>query len=730
MARANGPAGLAIRTSNGCRHAREWAAVSLALVVLALFALLTVVRVPDLTVASPPQLDGARRSTVAPMGAWIASRFRSVGAPTARLPVGNSAAPETANLGQIESFLDGFLAEAMQRMNVPGVVFVMVRDGQTVLSRGYGFADLERHVPVDPSKAVFSVGSISKLFTATAVMQLVDRGLVDLDDDVNHYLDSLIIPPTYPAPITIGNLLTHTAGFDEGYIGMASADERYAMPLLQYLAKCMPARIRPSGQEIQYSNYGMALAGYVVEHVSGMPFSQYVKENILAPLAMDHSGFELSDTVADGIAKSYRSVKGSRVQVAVPHVQINQAPAGALMTTGDDIARFMIAHLNEGRLGDARILTPESARAMHTQQFTNHPMLPGVAYGFFPDTRNGRRILSHDGAVWNFYSALVLIPEENTGFFVSCNSDSGAALPYELMGNLFSEFYPPTEDAGSISAIATRPISGFEERVKAIEGAYRPTRYPRRTVEKLIALSQEYRVEANRDGSIVLHPPGGSQPAEVWVEIEPFVFRKLGADTLMAFREASPGDAGRMFIGAHSFEKLRWYEGTSLHVPLIVGCTALFALAIVVWLVRALPGLTRRSRSRMRFQAPGSRLAGRARILCAAVGILNIAALGSGALGLLSMPEWEMVSTAPRALVFIRVLSLVGVLPAIALAVFVVRGSRHRGRLSVGSLDLGGFGWRRARMPFVTAAWSFAVLAAEAGVLWFLYYWNLLRVSF
>ena len=199
---------------------------------------------------------------------------------------------------ELETWLDKLIAEKMNRLHIPGVTFSLVQNGGIFLAKGYGYADLEQQIPVVADRTVFCVGGNTKLFTATAIMQLVEKGLLNLNDDVNQYLPNFQIENNYPQPLTIANLLTHTAGFDNSFIGIMALSASDIVPLGEHLAAKMPKLVRSPGEVIVGCNYSYGLLGYIVELVAGIPFSQYIKENILQPLQMNHSGFEFpSDLV-------------------------------------------------------------------------------------------------------------------------------------------------------------------------------------------------------------------------------------------------------------------------------------------------------------------------------------------------------------------------------------------------------------------------------------------------
>src|SRR5262245_35491200 len=258
-----------------------------------------------------------------------------------------------------ETFLDALIPSQLQNRNIAGAVVSVVKDGNVLFRKGYGYADVEAKRPVLPDQTLFRPGSISKLFTATAVMQLVEQGKLDLDRDVNDYLD-FPIPKTYPEPMTLRQLLTHTSGFEETLKNLFVAHESDMKPLRTYLVNQMPARIFPPGKVPSYSNYGFTLAGYIVERVSGEKFEHYVTNHILQPLRMINSTFDqpLPPQLAPQISKAY--LNASKKPRDFEFVQA--APAGALSTTAADMSRFMLAFLQNGSVEGVAILKPESVR--------------------------------------------------------------------------------------------------------------------------------------------------------------------------------------------------------------------------------------------------------------------------------------------------------------------------------------------------------------------------------
>jgi CubicO group peptidase (beta-lactamase class C family) len=319
--------------------------------------------------------------------------------------------------GDLDAFLDGLLPQQLAFNDIAGAVVCVVKDGQVLLQKGYGFADLARKVRVSPETSLFRAGSISKLVTWTAVMQLAEQGRLDLDADVNKYLD-FSIPATFDRPVTLRHLMTHTAGFEECVKDLLI--DASAQPLGAFLPTHLPRRVAPPGERPSYSNYGAGLAGYIVQRVSGMPFEDYVEQFVFRPLSMGHSTFRqpVPATLIPLLSNPY-----SRASVPTKSFEVVQpGPAGAMSSSASDMSRLMLAHLQGGSVGTGRILRPETMALMHARAFGVSPLVNGMALGFYEQHRNGRRIIGHGGDTKAFHSDLHLMLDEGVGLFVSYNS--------------------------------------------------------------------------------------------------------------------------------------------------------------------------------------------------------------------------------------------------------------------------------------------------------------------
>lgn len=300
---------------------------------------------------------------------------------------------------ELEAFIDGVVNAELKAHHIPGATVAVVKDGKIILAKGYGYADINKRKAVVANQTLFRVGSVSKLFIWTAVMQLAEQGKLDLNADVNVYLKDFQVPATYPRPITLKDLMTHTPGFEDLASGgrLFVSNETDIVPLRENLRDKMPARVRPPGELTAYSNYGSALAAHVVEQVSGMPFDKYVEEKILLPLNMNSSSFEqpLPQRLASNMSNGY--IYSDNAYTAEPFEYIQVWPAGSLSSTSEDMAKFMIAHLQNGRYGTTSILKEATARQMHSELFTNDPKVSGWTYGLWEMRLNNQSIIGHGG---------------------------------------------------------------------------------------------------------------------------------------------------------------------------------------------------------------------------------------------------------------------------------------------------------------------------------------------
>ena len=486
---------------------------------------------------------------------------------------------------EMEAFLDDFITLQMEENHIPGVVVSVVKDGALFFSKGYGFANLEGQVPVDPERTLFRVGSVSKLFTWTAVMQLVELGQLSLDTDVNQYLD-FTIPATFPEPITLRHLMSHTAGFEFKGTNLWRLEAGQMVSLSDWMKDNLPERVFPAGEIAVYSNYGTALAGYIVERISGVSFDEYVEQRIFTPLGMVNSSFRqplpsnLAVDMSTGYVYNDTYLEGS-FEFQLPY------PVGSLSATATDMARFMIAHLQNGEFDGQRILQEETALQMHSQLYTPDPRLESMAYGFFESTVNGQPMISHGGDTALFHSNLYLLPEQNVGLFISNNGKSGGNMVRTVQNAFLDHYYPTTRPPTPQSP------SGFAERIAPYLGAYTEAQSNFTTYEKIYTVFSPITLSLDDNGILVLSRSGQKLR---FVEVEPGLLQDLDDPANQWVYRTDPN--GHLFLissAPHPLIKTPWYGTGILHLLVFVVGTLMFLGALVVWPIGFIAGRRKRS---------------------------------------------------------------------------------------------------------------------------------------
>jgi CubicO group peptidase (beta-lactamase class C family) len=604
-------------------------------------------------------------------------------------PAGCGAPTPAALAGFFDRALPGRLAHD----RVPGAVVSVVSGDTTVFAKGYGKADAEHGVAFDPARSLVRIASITKLFTWTAVMQQVEAGRLDLNADVNTYLKDFKVPATYQRPVTLQTLMNHTSGFEDRVIGIAARGAAEVPPLGDFLAANMPARIRPPGEVTAYSNYGAALAGYIVSQVSGEPYDQYVRRHVLEPLGMAHSTTTepVPAALAADLARSYDSE--TNPPKPVPFTFDRLTPDGSVSATAADMARFMLAHLNGGELDGGRVLGAATEAQMQQSSFAADPRLGGYAHGFMERRIDGHRVLMHDGSWEGFESALILIPGCRLGVFVSTNATGGIDTVIDLIPRFFDRFAPPPAVSDAVTAPA--PAPGMA-RAALQPGFYEPARHNESTVEKLVNLLGPMRLKVDGDGTVRFkgkqwRPKGGGlyAPAD-------------GSDHLVALT----GPDGVRYVASDgpTYQLLRPVE-----TPLFnLGVLLVIALAALSALLLPLAAAWRRLRRRPKQMSARWRAA---RWLAA-----GAALLGAGFLAALAAVVFtgtgEFLYGVPRSFVLLLAVPIVALLAALAALACTIAG------------------WRDAGAGVVARIHQLGLLAGLAALAWFLWQWNLIGWQF
>ena len=610
---------------------------------------------------------------------------------------------------EMEAFLDEELGREMEKHHIAGAAVSVVKDGKLFLAKGYGSADIENGIPVDPEQTIFHVGSVGKLFTWTAVMQLVEEGKLDLDEDINTYLD-FRIPDTYPQPITLRHLMTHTSGFEDRWLNSVVSDPSELVPAREWLVSYMPARVHPPGEVAGYSNYNAMLAGYIVARVSGEPYDQYIQEHIFDPLGMAHSTARspIPPDLRARLSVGYTYEDGAFQAFPDYTAQPALWPSGAHQATVTDMARFMIAHLENGRYRDAnidgaRILKEDTTRQMHSTLYTPDPRLLGSAYGFADVSDNGQRTLGHEGYFPPMRSRLLLLPDQNLGVFVAYNSEGAGALTTQHIGfqrAFFDHYYP----APAVKPI--QPPADFAERAGRFVGLYKYASSPATTFQKVGGLVGANTVEIRDpgDGTLLLSI-GGYELR--FVEVEPLYFRQVDGQFGMVFREDDQGRITHMdtdLMPQYTGVKLNWYETPGFNLPLLLVCVLVFLSMIPVAVIRFI-----RNRRPSSDRKPASRGARVAYWIIVGISVLNLLFV----VGM--VPGFDPPTELHGAQLIVKIVLGVGVLSAV---------------LTVGALIYSVLAWKRGYWGIAARVHYTLVTVAALAFVWFLNYWNLLGWRF
>jgi CubicO group peptidase (beta-lactamase class C family) len=489
-------------------------------------------------------------------------------------------APLALTADNVASVIDPLMTGWIDKRKGPGAVVVVVKRDATVFAKGYGFSDIEAKTPFTTDATLVRPGSISKLFTGIAVMQLVDAGKLDLDRDVNSYIDFAIPVRDGGVPVTLRRLLTHRAGFEEHVKGLFSS-RREPEPLGPWLARNLPRRLFPNGGVEAYSNYGVALAGYIVERVSGEPFAAYVQQHILDPLGMRHSTFRqpLPDDLAPLMAKPYRV---SDKPPLTSFETIIMAPAGALSATGTDMGRFLRALMNGGELDGARILP--KARLDEMMMAPSDATPAGyLGLAFFGGKVAGHDSIGHAGATMAFFSDLRFFPGQDLGVFVSRDGIGTFNPLTDTLPNpanvIARRFLPRLPDAGGAHTAALTSNAN-------VAGVYHPSRRAESTWLRIGDLSSELAVRVDSAGNLTVLPA-----------IVPFIagrrFKRVDQNLY-----EGPANAHFAFVeaGAESYfaapsvrlQRVPWFLDVQWIVPALLASIAVVLLTLIGWPIAAL----------------------------------------------------------------------------------------------------------------------------------------------
>jgi CubicO group peptidase (beta-lactamase class C family) len=578
--------------------------------------------------------------------------------------------PHALEASDLEAFFDGIVPLQLERSDVAGASVLVMQDGEVLLEKGYGFADLKSKKPVDPVTTIFRLASISKLFTWVSVMQLAEQGKLDIDTDVNRYLD-FQIRPAFSRPITLRNLMTHCGGFEEENRDIIVTNPKQTVSLRDFLIRNQPRRIFAPGTIPAYSNYGVGLAGYIVQRVSGQPFEQYVEQHIFAPLKMVHSTFYQPPPAALRRLPS-EGYPTDTQEAPIGFEVFNPAPAGGVSSTAADMGRFGQALLNGGELDGSRILKPETLAAMWTPQFRASDQLPPIGMGFYQGWRNSLRWIGHEGDLVAFHSLFMLEPSHKLLLFISYNSAGGGERTRPEIVDMFTDRYFPGQTR---QAFVSLPRKELEE----IEGVYQSTRRQESGKLKLLSLFSQTVAMVDKDGILHIedikdlrHHPVKWKPIEkdLWQEMD-------GQRRVFAIRD--PG--GRVVRLAYDFpgvqaQRVPWYEHEGPVLTAVSASLAVLILVVLAPLIRLARKLILRRRPPLAPQ-PGTRLLPLTTQVAACLWVVLLVTLGICLIVLGGEDAMPPTSAWDKYFVLLNIVTAVAIAFSLATVISAVRIWRH-----------------------------------------------------
>jgi CubicO group peptidase (beta-lactamase class C family) len=496
---------------------------------------------------------------------------------TASAQVQAPAQPGPRDRAELATFFDGLYAGLERAHHLSGMTVAVVRDGEVILLKGYGYASIEQRTPVDAERTLFRIGSITKALTWTAVMQLSAEGNIDLNAPVDQFLpEELYIRSPWKVTPTLHDLMDHTPGYDDAAVVGLFRHHPYKGALKDALADTMPVIVRKPGEVVAYSNYGAALAGFIVERVSNISWERYVESRILTPLGMNNATAQqpVAADLAAQIATGYRWTNGELKPQGFEYVPL--APAGGASASAGSMAHFMLAHLQDGRYGDERILPEWAARQMHEPLYRAAPQLGAWLHGLYELRPAAPRVYGHGGDTPWFHSLMALFPETNTGLFVSFNSDTGAPARDEVYKAFLARYYPqPEPDTPNL-------LDGAAGRSAAASGWFISTRLPRRTPARVMALLNAVSIEKEGPNRLAAGGPGLKTPLHL-IEVEPWVYREIRGNEMLVLRPVQDGSPQYAFLSSNpgsAFERISplWSPPVQLTIAALAGIGILISL--------------------------------------------------------------------------------------------------------------------------------------------------------
>lgn len=562
------------------------------------------------------------------------------------------------------AFSDGLAAAYISEKNLPGLAISVTGPQDVRVLRGYGFADVDNARPVDPESTVFRLASVTKTFIWTAVMMQVDAGRLDLDADINDYLEEIEIHDTFEPPVTMRHLMTHTAGFEES-INVYVADDNDTRSLAEALSMTQPARVFPPGSRTSYSNWGAALAARVVERLADKPYQRVVEEDLLRPLGMDDTHYVLAHSaleppLSQRMATGYEYTDG-RHQPTSPSELGAFAPVGAIASTAADMTRYMRFHLNGGEFNGVRLLSREAHAVLWQRAFGEPSTATGVSHGFQVKMNHNLTVIGHGGTMAGYLADMMLAPELGIGVFVAQNSGQGGGRP--AVQSITQRII---ERAAAVQGVALN--SGNNQGLKNVAeyvGAYIINRRPFTTTARVYWLPVTLSVASTADGGLLVRSSKGAY-RYLPVAGAPDVFENARGTRIRFLRDADGRVAAvQDSSGVHTHDRV-----TGVDAPRTLAMVAGVALLLTI---TTLLGFWRRWKHTPELTTAGRRAASVALIgacmvllyfALGAAAISEVASFGAADYHKLPPPLWKVFVLAGYGLAAIGALALWGLWPA------------------------------------------------------------------
>lgn len=484
------------------------------------------------------------------------------------------------NSEDLQQFMDEFFKKNMDKYSVPGAAIAVVKDSKEVFKKGYGYSDVKEKVVVDPDKTVFPAASVSKLFTATAIMQLQEEEKIDLNESIDKYIEPYKVINNYKEPVTCRNLLTHSSGVDEASeLNGGTKDEKSIKSQEYYFDNHTPRVVREPNTVSRYCNQGYNLLGYIVEKVSGISYEEYIKKNILEPLKMGNSLVRLKNS---NTAKCYGLGGADGTYNESPLIYQYTSGSSGINATVKDMENFMIAHLNNGEFQGKRILNEKTSIMMKEKQFSNDSRLAGMGYGFIRSNRNGQEILKHEGALPSgSTTTLFLMPKEGLGIYIATNSLN--PLPFNFEEEFLDSFYPSkNNNFNEIKPNSSKDFSKYEGTYRSYDGIAKSNIMK---IGMLFDPSMDIKIKDNKDGTLTLktYTHAKEEITTTIVEKKDGLFARKDGKGEIAFKTNDNGKVTYAFndVSHDSFEKISFFQGRVFNIVIFAIAMGMFIINII-----------------------------------------------------------------------------------------------------------------------------------------------------